>query len=79
MPIVTTCCSGAYELLGKQNEFGIVVPNSEDGLFQGLSQMLSDSELMQHYRQTAESRGKNFSSKESTGAVEKLFSELFNM
>ena len=34
-PVVSTKCSGATELLGENNEFGIVVENSEEGIYYG--------------------------------------------
>ena len=36
LPTVSTNCSGAEELLGKNNEYGIVVENSEIGIYKGL-------------------------------------------
>lgn len=35
-PVVSTNCSGAYELLGKNNEYGIVTENNEDALYEGI-------------------------------------------
>lgn len=40
-PVVSTRCSGAEELLGKANEYGLVVDNSEQGLYDGLFQMFT--------------------------------------
>ena len=39
-PVVSTKCSGATELLGENNEFGIVVENSEEGIYYGIKEML---------------------------------------
>ena len=41
-PVVSTNCSGAYELLGKNNEYGIVTENEENALCEGIKEMLSN-------------------------------------
>ncbi len=76
LPIVSTCCSGAYELLGKHNEYGIVTGNDEDGLFQGLQLMISNPELAKHYREQAKIRGKAFSKAVTVKAVENMLDAL---
>lgn len=50
-PVISTFCSGAEELLGKENEYGVVVENSEQGLFDGLQQLLTTPDLIQHFAQ----------------------------
>ena len=42
LPVVTTNCSGMKELLGENNEYGIVVENDDDALYTGLKQFLSN-------------------------------------
>ena len=42
IPVVSTNCSGAYELLGRNNEYGIVTENSEEGIYEGMKRLLSD-------------------------------------
>lgn len=75
-PVVSTNCSGAYEQLGKNNEYGIVVENSEDGIYEGMKKMLTDSQLRSHYAAKAKERGSFFSTEKSVAAVEKMLSEL---
>lgn len=75
-PVVSTDCSGARELLGKHNEYGLVVENSEEGIYQGMKRMLSDPELLAHYRQQAALRGKAFSREETVKAVERMLDNL---
>lgn len=48
-PVVSTLCSGAEELLGTNNEYGLVVENSEQGLFDGIYQMLKTPGLLAKY------------------------------
>ena len=54
-PVVTTPCTGITELLG-QSEYGLIVDASDDGLYQGLYQMLSSSELRRKYTEKAQER-----------------------
>ena len=76
LPVVSTCCSGAYELLGENNEYGIVTENSENGIFEGLKLMLEKTENISRYTEKAVERGSKFSSFETTSAVEKLLVNL---
>lgn len=75
-PVVSTCCSGAYELLGKQNEYGIVVDNSEEGIYEGMKRMLSDAELRRHYAEQAKERGTEFSTEKTVQSVEGMLLSL---
>lgn len=76
IPTVSTLCSGAKELLGAENEFGIVVDNSEDGIYQGMKQILGDPVLLAHYREKARGRGPYFSKEASVRAVEEMLDNL---
>ena len=76
-PVVSTNCSGARELLGDHNEYGIVVENSEEGIYQGMKQMLSEPQLLSHYKKQAKIRGSFFSRTETVRAVEKMMQGLF--
>ena len=72
IPVVSTLCSGAQELLGENNEYGIVAENSDEGVFEGLRQFLQDLTLLAHYREKARQRGPFFSKEASVRAVEKM-------
>lgn len=58
-PVVTTDCSGMYELLG-DSEYGLITENSEQGLYEGMKKMLSDPQLFSHYQAQAQHRGQSF-------------------
>lgn len=75
-PVVSTLCSGAHELLGYENEYGIVVENSEEGIYEGLKKLLSDKELLMHYTHKAKERGRKFSKKNTILAVENLLDNI---
>ena len=48
-PIVTVNCSGMYELLGDNNEYGLVVENNEDSLYEGMKKLLLNREIYEGY------------------------------
>lgn len=75
-PVVSTNCSGAKELLGEHNEYGIVVDNSEEGIYEGMKQMLSDPALLAHYKEKAKERGTFFSRTQTVRAVEEMLDHL---
>ncbi len=74
IPVVSTNCSGAYELLGKNNEYGVVCQNSEDGIYNGIKYILADDRLS-YYKEKALERGKHFNKEKTTLAVEKMLLE----
>lgn len=76
LPVVSTLCSGAKELLGDNNEFGLVVPNSEDGLFEGIKKMISSPDLMTYYRTQARQRSSRFSKAVTLRKHEAFFESL---
>lgn len=75
-PVVSTDCSGAKELLGESNEYGLVVENSTEGIYQGMKKILSDPELLAHYKEKAKERGSFFSRTETVRAVEEMLDAL---
>lgn len=76
IPVVSTNVSGADELLGERNEYGIVTENTQDGLYKGLIEMLSNPEKLTHYKKQAELRGQFFSKENTVKAVENLLDAL---
>ena len=78
LPTVSTNCSGAIELLGENNDYGIVVDNSADGIYEGLKKMLSGTDTLTHYKNLAKERGKSFETGKTVKAVEDMLESLFN-
>ncbi len=76
IPVISTDCSGARELLG-ENEYGIVTENSKEALYQGIKHLLDEPELLAHYRKKAEERGMFFNTRETIKAAENMFEDLF--
>lgn len=72
LPVVSTNCSGAYELLGYNNEFGIVTDNNEMALLNGILQMTCDKDTLFYYRNKAKERALEFSISKTIKAVESI-------
>lgn len=75
-PVVSTDCSGARELLGDKDEYGIVVENSTEGIYQGMKRMLSDPALLAYYKEKSKERGSFFSREQTVQAVEEFLDAL---
>lgn len=75
-PVVSTDCSGAKELLGYNNEYGIVTENNQEALLDGILTMLKTPETLEFYRQKANERGKMFQTKATVSEVEKMLLEV---
>ena len=76
VPVVSTNCSGAYELLGKNNEYGIVTDSDEESLYLGIKSMLDAAERLGVYRKLAKERGAFFSTENTVNAVEEMLIKL---
>ena len=76
IPVVSTNCSGAHELLGENNDFGIVTENSTDGIYSGLKEMLTNPEKLKFYTQQAKLRGDFFSTENTVRAIDHFFDSL---
>lgn len=77
IPVVATKVSGMEEMLGKNNEFGIVVDGTgEDKLYDGLKVMVSSLKIREKYRDKARERSKIFSKENTVSEVEKMFESM---
>ena len=75
-PVCTVEVSGMKEMLGDNNEYGIVTDNDEDALYAGIKRFLDEPELLEEYRQKALLRGKMFNTESTVKAVENMLLEL---
>lgn len=75
-PVVSTLCSGAQELLGYNNEYGLVVENSEEGIYQGMKKLLEDRVLLDYYKEKSKERGSFFSKEKTIESVENMIDSL---
>lgn len=71
--VCTVNVSGMKEMLGENNEYGIVTENSEEGLYHGIKFFLNDGEILEEYKQKAYIRGKSFSVVKTVNETQKMF------
>ena len=71
-PVISTLCSGAQELLGYNNEYGLVVENSEEGLYIGLKVLLIDNNQLTYYTKKCKERASLFSKQKTVSMVESM-------
>ena len=64
------------EMLGENNEYGIVTENNEDALYEAIKKMLTTPGMLEVYAKRAKERGKEFSTEKTVKAVEEMFTRL---
>ena len=75
-PVATTMVSGMKEMLGENNEWGIVTENDDDAMYRAIKKLLDDPALFAHYREKAALRGNDFRTENTVGAVEEMLLNL---
>lgn len=73
-PMISTDVSGAKEMLDN-GEYGMIVENSEDGLYEGLKSILENRKLFEHYVQKAEERKNYLSEDEIMQNIKKVLAK----
>lgn len=73
IPVVTTPVAGMKEMLGDNNEYGIIAEQNEDSLYENIKILLDDESLLQKYRQRAALRGEDFTKRKTVKAIENMF------
>ncbi len=77
-PVISTLVSGATEVLGENSEYGLVVDNDDEALYEGLKKLLSSHELLAHYRMKAKERASFLEPSKTVKAVEDLIDSVVN-
>ena len=75
-PVCTVEVSGMKELLGNNNEYGVVTENTEEALYDGIKSLLSNPERLEYYRAKAKIRGTAFNARTTVLAVEDMLDAL---
>lgn len=75
-PVLTTDCAGMKEMLGNNNEYGLVVDNDEDSLFYMLKDIAQDERILDEYREKVKKRASFFSIEHTVSEVEKMINEV---
>lgn len=76
VPVCTVNVSGMKELLGDNNEFGVVTDNDEQSLYLGIKKILDGKHFLEMYEDKARERGKFFNKKNTVKAVENMLLSL---
>lgn len=71
-PVCTVEVSGMKEMLGENNEYGIITENNEDALYDGIKYLLDTPAKLAYYKEKAAERGKLFSTENTVRAVEEM-------
>lgn len=75
-PVCTVEVSGMKEMLGRNNEYGIVTKNDDEALLQGIKRLLDTPDLLMYYKLQAQKRGEMFCTEETVKAVEQLLIDI---
>ncbi len=65
-------------MLGENNEYGIIVENSSEGVYEGLKEVVSKPELVESYTRQAQIRGEKICMQDTVDAVEDMLEEILN-
>lgn len=76
VPVISTLVSGATEILGEQQEYGMICENSNAGICNALRDMLAKPDLRAHYAKMSRQRSIFFSPERTVKAVENLFDQI---
>lgn len=77
-PVMATEVSGVRETLGLNDEYGMVIDNSDEGIYTGLKRVLAEPALFDVYREKAALRASFFSTENTVKQAEDLFVSLLN-
>ena len=75
VPVLTTDCAGMDEILDG-GKYGMIVENSDEGLRQGLTELLENPEALSRLKMAAEKRSQELSGRSAMGEYEALFHEI---
>ena len=78
VPVLSTDVSGAREVLGDNNEYGIVVDNNDEALYKGLKGLLSNENLLKEYKKKTAERTTFFDSERTVHQAEQLIESVFS-
>ena len=74
LPVISTNCSGPNELLNF-GEYGFMVENTEDALYEGLREILKDENKLKYYIEKSKERVNFFNHKNRISDIERLLNE----
>ena len=72
LPVISTDCSGPNELLN-YGEFGLLVKNDVNSLYQGIKELLIDTNKLEQYKKKSCKRVEFFDYHKRINDIEELF------
>lgn len=75
-PVCTVEVSGMKEMLGVNNEYGVVTENDENALYEGIKHLIENVDLLTYYRKQSFLRSTTFRTEETVRAVEDMLLSL---
>lgn len=73
VPVCSVEVSGMREMLGENNEYGIVTDNNEEALYEAIQSLVDNPNLLTRYKIKAKERGDDFTMSKTVKAVEDFF------
>ncbi len=77
-PVCTVDVSGMKELLGNNNEYGLITKNDEKSLYDGIKKLLDNCELLKYYKEQAVTRGEMFEVDKTVKDVERMLVKMIS-
>lgn len=74
--VITTKTAGMTEILGENDEYGMIVENNEDALYSGLKKLIESEEILNVYKQKVKKRSSFFSTQKAVKEVEDLIDAI---
>lgn len=74
--VCTVEVSGMTELLGEDNEYGVIVENDDSSLLKAIKRFMDSEELVGEYTEKAFERGKIFKTENTVKSIEKMLLHL---
>lgn len=74
--VVTTPVAGMKEMLGENNEYGIIAEMSEESLYKNIRELVVNSEMLEYYKKQSRIRGGFFSKENTVMDVENYMDNL---
>lgn len=75
-PIVTTLCSGMKDILGKDNENALIVPNDTYNLYLGVKKVILNKDLREKYKENIKKVTQKFDMNTVISNIDKLLESL---
>lgn len=72
VPVCTVEVAGMKEMLGENNEYGVVTENTEEALYREIKELVMNNDKRKRYKNKAKERGKMFRTEMTVHAVEEM-------